>query len=122
MRIEVFMENKYTAQTVIERSEQALVHTYNRYSLVWDHGEGVYLYDTDGNRYLDFVAGIAVFALGYGNKAYNQAILSQAEKILHTSNYYYSVPMMEAAEKITKASGMDRVFFTKSALCEPNTP
>lgn len=108
------MENKYTAQTVIERSEQALLHTYNRYSLVWDHGEGVYLYDTDGNRYLDFVAGIAVFALGYGNKAYNQAILSQAEKILHTSNYYYSVPMMEAAEKITKASGMDRVFFTNS--------
>jgi acetylornithine/N-succinyldiaminopimelate aminotransferase len=104
------MDKKY----YIDKAEGALLHTYNRYQKVWDHGEGVYLYDTDGGKYLDFVAGIAVFALGYGNEKYNKAIVSQAEKLLHTSNYYYSVPMAEAAEKITKASGMDRVFFTNS--------
>ncbi len=98
----------------IDKAESALLHTYNRYQKVWDHGDGVYLYDTDGEEYLDFVAGIAVFALGYGNEKYNKAVVSQAERLLHTSNYFYSVPMAEAAQKITKASGMDRVFFTNS--------
>ncbi|MBP5183828.1 MAG: aspartate aminotransferase family protein [Lachnospiraceae bacterium] len=101
-------------QYFIDKAEGALLHTYNRYQKVWDHGDGVYLFDTDGDKYLDFVAGIAVFALGYGNEKYNKAIVSQAERLLHTSNYFYSVPMAEAAEKITKASGMDRVFFTNS--------
>lgn len=99
---------------IIKEAEGALLHTYNRYQKVWDHGEGVYLYDTDGRKYLDFVAGIAVFALGYGNEKYNNAIVEQAKKLLHTSNYFYSVPMAEAAAKITAASGMDRVFFTNS--------
>jgi len=98
----------------INKAEGSLLHTYNRYQKLWDHGDGVYLYDAEGEKYLDFVAGIAVFALGYGNEKYNKAIVEQAEKLLHTSNYFYSVPMAEAAEKITKASGMDRVFFTNS--------
>ena len=98
----------------IEEAEKALLHTYNRYQIVFDKGEGVYLYDLNGKKYLDFCAGIAVFALGYKNEAYNQALKDQIDKVIHTSNYYYNVPAIEAAKKLQKASGMDRVFFTNS--------
>ena len=98
----------------IEEAERDLLHTYNRYQIVLDRGEGVYLYDTDGKKYLDFVSGIAVFALGYGNKEYNDSLKSQIDKVIHTSNYYYNVPAIEAARKLKKVSGMDRVFFTNS--------
>lgn len=98
----------------IEEAEKALLHTYNRYQIVLDKGEGVYLYDMDGKKYLDFCAGIAVFALGYGNEEYNNALKNQIDKVIHTSNYYYNVPTIEAAKKLKAASGMDRVFFTNS--------
>ncbi|WP_330369667.1 aspartate aminotransferase family protein [Butyrivibrio sp. FCS014] len=98
----------------IDEAEKALLHTYNRYQIVLDKGEGVYLYDIDGKKYLDFVSGIAVFALGYGNRKYNDALKGQIDKLLHTSNYYYNVPAIEAAKKIKEVSGMDRVFFTNS--------
>ena len=98
----------------IDQAEKALLHTYNRFQIVLDKGDGVYLYDTDGKKYLDFVSGIGVFALGYGNKEYNDALKNQIDKVIHTSNYYYNVPAIEAAKKIKKASGMDRVFFTNS--------
>ena len=101
-------------QEYIDTAEQELLHTYNRFSLVLDHDEGVYLYDTDGKQYLDFAAGIAVCALGYGNKDYNDALKAQVDKLLHTSNLYYNVPTIEAAKKALKASGMDRIFFTNS--------
>lgn len=101
-------------QSYIDEAEQALLHTYNRYQVVFDRGEGVCLYDMDGKKYLDFVSGIAVFALGYQNKAYNDALKGQIDKIIHTSNYYYNVPAIEAAKKLKKISGMDRVFFTNS--------
>lgn len=101
-------------QAYIDEAEQALLHTYNRYQVVLDRGEGVYLYDIEGKRYLDFVAGIAVFALGYRNQAYNDALKGQIDKLIHTSNYYYNVPAIEAAKKLKKVSGMDRVFFTNS--------
>ncbi len=98
----------------IEDAEKALLHTYNRYQIVLDRGDGVHLYDIDGKEYLDFVSGIAVFALGYNNKSYNDALKAQIDKLLHTSNYYYNVPAVEAAKKIKEVSGMDRVFFTNS--------
>ena len=101
-------------QEYINEAEAALLHTYNRYQVVFDHGEGVRLYDIEGKSYLDFVSGIGVFALGYGNKEYNDAVKAQVDKILHTSNYYYNVPAIEAAKAVKKASGMDRVFFTNS--------
>ncbi len=101
-------------QDYINDAEAALLHTYNRYQIVLDKGEGNYLYDIDGKRYLDFVAGIAVFALGYGNREYNDALKGQVDKLLHTSNYYYNVPAVEAAKRLKKISGMDRVFFTNS--------
>lgn len=101
-------------QNYIDEAEQALLHTYNRYQVVFDRGDGVYLYDMDGKKYLDFVSGIAVFALGYHHKAYNDALKAQIDKIIHTSNYYYNAPAIEAAKKLKKISGMDRVFFTNS--------
>ena len=101
-------------QEYMDTAEQELLHTYNRFSLVLDHGEGVYLYDTDKKAYLDFAAGIAVCALGYSNEAYKNALKDQVDKLLHTSNLYYNVPTIEAAKKALKASGMDRIFFTNS--------
>ena len=101
-------------QEYIDTAEQELLHTYNRFSLVLDHGEGVYLYDTDKKAYLDFAAGIAACALGYSNEAYKNALKDQVDKLLHTSNLYYNVPTIEAAKKALKASGMDRIFFTNS--------
>lgn len=103
-----------TMKEYIEDAEKALLHTYNRYQVVLDKGEGVYLYDIEGKKYLDFCAGIAVFALGYHNQKYNDALKAQIDKLIHTSNYYYNVPAIEAAKKLKKISGMDRVFFTNS--------
>lgn len=101
-------------QQYIEEAEKVLLHTYNRYPVVFESGEGVYLKDTDGKKYLDFCSGIGVFALGYGNQEYNDAVKAQVDKILHTSNYYYNVPAIEAAKAVLKVSGMDRIFFTNS--------
>ena len=101
-------------QEYINTAENELLHTYNRFPLVLDHGEGVYLYDTDGKEYLDFAAGIAVCALGYGNRAYTEALKKQVDTLLHTSNLYYNVPVIEAAKKALAASQMDRIFFTNS--------
>lgn len=101
-------------QHYIDEAESVLLHTYNRYPVVFEKGEGVYLQDTDGKKYLDFCSGIGVFALGYGNREYNEAVKDQVDKILHTSNYYYNVPAIEAAKAVLKVSGMDRIFFTNS--------
>lgn len=98
----------------IEEAETVLLHTYNRYQVVLEKGNGVWLYDIEGKKYLDFVAGIAVFALGYGNREYNDALKEQIDKVIHTSNYYYNVPAIEAAKKLKAVSGLDRVFFTNS--------
>ncbi len=103
-----------TMKEYIDEAERDLLHTYNRYQVVLDKGEGVHLYDLDGKSYLDFVSGIGVFALGYGNKEYNDALKNQIDKVIHTSNYYYNVPAIEAARKLKEVSGMDRVFFTNS--------
>ncbi|MDE7157794.1 MAG: aspartate aminotransferase family protein [Lachnospiraceae bacterium] len=103
-----------TTKEYIQEAEENLLHTYNRYSIVLERGEGVYLYDTDGKRYLDFAAGIAVFAFGYNNKNYNDALKAQIDKLIHTSNLYYNVPAADAAKKLTGLSGLDRVFFTNS--------
>lgn len=99
---------------VIAEAEAALLHTYNRYQIVLERGEGVYLYDLEGKKYLDFASGIGVFALGYHYGDFDQALKEQIDKLLHTSNYYYNRPAMEAAVKLKRISGMDRVFFTNS--------
>ena len=102
------------AENLMQQAKNHMLHVYNRYPVVLDHGEGVYLYDTEGNKYLDFAAGIAVHALGYGNQEYNQALKTQIDKLMHTSNLYYNQPTIEAAEKLCTASEMDRAFFTNS--------
>ena len=101
-------------QEYMQKGEDYILKTYNRYPVVFEKGDGVCLYDMDGKRYLDFAAGIAVQSLGYNNKEYTQALKDQIDKLTHISNLYYSVPMAEAAEKVKKASGMEKVFFTNS--------
>jgi len=99
---------------MIDKAEEHLFHVYNRFPVVFDHGKGVRLYDTDDEEYLDFASGIGVMAFGYGNEDFEDALVSQIKKITHTSNLYYHEPMIEAAEKLCEASGMDKVFFTNS--------
>lgn len=98
----------------IAEGEDAFYKTYNRYPVVFDRGEGLYLYDSEGEKYLDFYGGIAVNALGYADEEYTAALKEQAEKLLHISNYFYNIPSIEAGQKLLKASGMDKVFFTNS--------
>ncbi|WP_177214704.1 aspartate aminotransferase family protein [Anaeromicropila populeti] len=99
---------------LIQTAEDHLLHTYNRHQIVLDKGEGVYLYDVSGKKYLDFGAGIAVFAFGYQKQEFNQAIKEQIDKLIHTSNLFYHVPLAEASKKLAEATGLDQVFFTNS--------
>ena len=98
----------------IEEAEVSILHTYNRFPVVFERGEGAYLYDTEGNRYLDFAAGIAVNALGYHYPGYDEALKEQIDKVMHTSNLYYNTPIIDAGSRLVRASGMDKVFFTNS--------
>jgi acetylornithine/N-succinyldiaminopimelate aminotransferase len=107
------MENK-SMNEYMEMTEQGLLHTYNRFPVVLNKGEGVYLYDTEGKKYLDFAAGIAVCGLGYGNEELNQALKGQIDSLIHTSNLFYNTTCGQAAEALKKITEMDRVFFTNS--------
>ena len=98
----------------IKQTESYVLHTYNRKPIVPERGKGVRLYDTDDRENLDFAAGIAVSALGYGNTTLNEALKNQIDKLIHTSNLYYNTTMGEAAEKLSGISGMERTFFTNS--------
>ena len=98
----------------MNQAEEYVLHTYNRFPVVFEKGEGVCLYDTEGKEYLDFAAGIAVNALGYHYPGYDEALKAQIDKLLHVSNLYYNVPIAEAGEKLAKASGLEKVFFTNS--------
>ena len=98
----------------MEKAEQYLVHTYNRFPVVTDRAEGVYVYDVNGKKYLDFASGIGVCSLGYGNEEYTTALKKQVDKIIHTSNLFYNTPVVQAAEKLVKASGLKKAFFTNS--------
>ena len=98
----------------MNHAEESILHTYNRFPVMFDLGEGCYLYDTEGKKYLDFAAGIAVNALGYHYPGYDDALKSQIDKLTHISNLYYNEPMSEAGEKLIKASGLSKAFFTNS--------
>ena len=103
-----------TNQQVIDYAEQAIIHTYNRFPVALDHGDGVYLYDVEGKKYLDFAAGIAVCAFGYNVPEFNQALKDQIDKMIHVSNLYYTEPMAKAANRLVEATGLKKVFFTNS--------
>lgn len=90
------------------------IHTYNRFPVVMDHADGVYIYDENGKKYLDAAAGIGVCSLGYGHEGWKAAITDQLDKITHTSNLFYNMPSVEAAEKLANATGLKKVFFTNS--------
>lgn len=98
----------------MEQAEKSILHTYNRFPVMFDRGEGCRLYDTEGKEYLDFAAGIAVNALGYHYPGYDEALVEQIHKLTHISNLYYNEPMSQAGEKLVKASGMSKAFFTNS--------
>ena len=101
--------NEYMKET-----NEALLHTYNQFPVVLEHGEGVYLYDTEGKKYLDFAAGYAVSSLGYANEELNTALKAQIDKLCHTSNLYYNTVCGKAAEALKRITKMDRIFFTNS--------
>lgn len=101
-------------QRVIQKAEQVLYKTYNRFPVIFDRGEGVNLYDSEEQEYLDFGAGIAVMALGYNDPEYNLDMEKQLGKLLHISNLFYNEPAIDAGEKLLKVSQMDKVFFTNS--------
>lgn len=101
--------NEYMKET-----NEALLHTYNQFPIVLEHGEGVYLYDTEGKKYLDFAAGYAVSSLGYANEELNTALKAQIDKLCHTSNLYYNTVCGKAAEALKRITKMDRIFFTNS--------
>ena len=101
--------NEYMKET-----NEALLHTYNQFPVVLEHGEGVYLYDIEGKKYLDFAAGYAVSSLGYVNEELNTALKVQIDKLCHTSNLYYNTVCGKAAEALKRITKMDRIFFTNS--------
>lgn len=98
----------------MQETNRNLVHTYNRFPVTLDKGDGVYIYDTDGKKYLDFAAGIAVCGLGYGNEELKNTLKEQIDKLMHTSNLYYNTTCGKAASALKRVTGMDRVFFTNS--------
>ncbi len=102
------------SQEYMQLTEEHVLHTYNRFPIVLKSGKGVYLTDADGKEYLDFGAGIAVFALGYGNESFNKAVTEQVQQLIHTSNLFYNIPLADAAAKVTEKTGLSKVFFTNS--------
>ena len=103
-----------TTQQIFDKDKQNYLPVFNRYNIVVDHGDGVYVYDTEGNKYIDFLAGIAVNVLGHNYKPLVDAISAQAAKVIHISNLYYTQPQADAAEKLVKLSGLNRAFFCNS--------
>lgn len=101
-------------EQIMSASDNAFLQIYHRFPVAFDHGDGVYLYDVEGKKYLDFGAGIAVMALGYNNKRYNDALKVQIDKLIHTSNLFYHEPGAIAGQKLREASGLPHVFFTNS--------
>src|SRR5579864_1049054 len=103
-----------TFQEIFELERQFLLPTYNRYPLAMARGKGVFVYDLEGKRYLDFVGGIGVNALGHAHPRIVKAIREQAARVIHTSNLYYNEFQGKLAERLCSLSGLNRVFFCNS--------
>ena len=107
-------QEQTTTGQIVQRERQYLLQTYNRYPVVMERGKGVFLYDIEGKKYLDFVAGLGVNALGHAHPRIVKTIREQAAKVIHLSNLYYSQYQGALAEKLCQLSGLQRVFFSNS--------
>jgi len=105
------MEN-FKDKEIIEKEAKFYTHTFSRLPVVIERGKGMYLWDVNGTKYLDMFAGIGVNSVGHCNKEVVKAIKKQVGILMHTSNWLYTIPQIELAEKLTKISGMEKVFFT----------
>ncbi len=103
-----------TNQTIKEKGQAYLMNTFNRGSICMTEGNGSYLTDADGKKYLDFLAGIAVNALGHNHPKVTAAIAEQAAKLVHCSNMYWIEPQVQLAELLVTHSALDKVFFGNS--------
>ena len=103
-----------TNEQIFAKDKEDYIPVFARYNIVLDHGDGPYVYDTQGKKYIDFLAGIAVNVVGHNYKPLVDAVSRQAAKMIHCSNLYYTEVQIEAAEKLKKLSGMDKVFFGNS--------
>lgn len=103
-----------TNEEIFAKDKSDYLPVFARYNIVLDHGDGPYVYDTKGKKYIDFLAGIAVNVVGHNYKPLVDAVSKQAGKMIHCSNLYYTEVQVEAAEKLKKLSGMDKVFFGNS--------
>ncbi|WP_370754464.1 aspartate aminotransferase family protein [Megamonas funiformis] len=103
-----------TNEEIFAKDKSDYLPVFARYNIVLDHGDGPYVYDTKGKKYIDFLAGIAVNVVGHNYKPLVEAVSQQASKMIHCSNLYYTEVQVEAAEKLKKLSGMDKVFFGNS--------
>ena len=101
-------------QQIADLEKRFLLPTYNRYPVAFERGKGVFLFDFEGKRYLDFVAGLGVNALGHAHPRIVKTIREQAAKLIHVSNLYYNEYQGQLAERLCQLSGMDRVFFSNS--------
>ncbi len=109
-----FQAGEGVSREVIQRSKEFLLQNYARADVVFERGEGVYLVDAEGERYLDCVSGLAVNALGYGDADVLEALREQSRKLIHVSNLYYTIPAASLAEELVRHSFADRVFFCNS--------
>jgi len=100
--------------SVIRSEEKLLLPTYDRHKILFERGRGVYLWDSRGNRYLDFLSGIGVNALGHAHPAIQATLKRQAGRLIHVSNLFFHEYQAELAKRLTKISGMDRAFFCNS--------
>lgn len=103
-----------TSEELKNMDDTYVMHTYNRFPITIDHGEGARVYDLEGNEYIDFTSGIGVNCLGYGNAGWAEAIYEQAKKLGHMSNLYYTEPCAQLAKTLCERTGMSKVFFGNS--------
>ena len=101
-------------QEIIDLEQKYILQTYGRPNFVLERGAGMHLFDTEGTQYLDFVSGLSVNALGYGNKMITDAAADQAEQLIHVSNLFHTIPAPQLAQLLCENSFADRVFFCNS--------
>ena len=103
-----------TFEEIRALDQQYVIHTYNRFPVAIDHGQGATVWDVEGKEYIDFAAGIGVCSLGHGNQKWVQAITDQASRLGHISNLYYAQPYVQVAQKLCTRTGMSKVMFANS--------